>query len=145
MIRLAVRGIVMRGDRLLLVNAYGDGRFGLMCCPGGGVEKHASLPDNLIREIHEETGIAVAVERPVLVNEFHEPEAGFHQVEVFFRCHILAMPKGTDWHDPERVVTERRWVTREEFRDCRVKPSSLEEVVWGDGGPGYDTLELIVR
>jgi 8-oxo-dGTP diphosphatase len=45
--RLAVRGILLIEDRLLLVNAYSGQRSDLLCAPGGGVEPHASLPDNL--------------------------------------------------------------------------------------------------
>ena len=51
-LRLAVRGIVVVENRLLLVNAFRPGAGPeLWCAPGGGVEAHASLPDNLIREI----------------------------------------------------------------------------------------------
>ena len=66
-LRLAVRGIVMRDNRLLMVNAWPGGKSDLLCAPGGGVEKHQSLPDNLRREIYEETGITVSVGAPNLV------------------------------------------------------------------------------
>ena len=71
-----------------MVNAYGGGRSDLWCAPGGGAHAGASLPDNLQREVHEETGLTIAVGAPALVNEFHDPKSGFHQVEVFFRCTI---------------------------------------------------------
>ena len=58
--RLAVRAVLLHENRLLLVNAY-KGRTDLWCAPGGGVEPHASLPDNLRREMMEETGLDVAV------------------------------------------------------------------------------------
>ena len=41
--RLAVRAVLMHEGRLLLVNAYPDGKSDLMCAPGGGVELGASL------------------------------------------------------------------------------------------------------
>ncbi len=143
--RLAVRGIVMREDRLLLVNAYA-GRDDLWCAPGGGVERHASLPDNLAREIHEETGLRVAVGAPCLINEFHAPDRGFHQVDVYFRCRVLSGDPVGPWEDPEGIVTHRRWVTRAEMATLRVKPDSLAEAAWG--APGailYDPLEPLLR
>ena len=87
--RLAVRAIILHQDRLLLVNAYKGGTSDLWCAPGGGVESGASLHDNLIREVHEETGLTVAVGDPALINEFHDPITGFHQVDLFFRCTVI--------------------------------------------------------
>ena len=57
--RLAVRALILEGGRLLLVNAYPDGRSDLWCAPGGGVERGLGLPENLAREVHEETGLTV--------------------------------------------------------------------------------------
>ncbi len=144
--RLAVRGLVFRDDRLLLVNAWPGGKSDLLCAPGGGVEPHQSLPDNLRREIHEETGLVVSVGPPVLVNEFHDPESAFHQVDIYFRCSLAdpTIPEG--WTDPEGVVTERHWVTREELGRLRVKPDSLAEVAWDHAGDAaYDALEPLLR
>ena len=144
--RLAVRGLVFRDDRLLLVNAWPGGKSDLLCAPGGGVEPHQSLPDNLRREIHEETGLVVSVGPPVLVNEFHEPESAFHQVDIYFRCSLAdpTIPEG--WTDPEGVVTERHWVAREELGRLRVKPDSLAEVAWDHAGDAaYDALEPLLR
>ena len=145
--RLAVRGLIMREDRLLLVNAWADGQSDLMCAPGGGVEPGQSLPENLKREVHEETGLDVAVGIPVMVNEFHDPKGTFHQVDIYFRCEYLSGDPHGAWSDPEGVVSERRWVTRSELARIRVKPDSLGDVAWGaDAGPAfYDPLEPILR
>ncbi len=113
--------------------------------PGGGAQPHSSLPDNLVREIREETGLVVAVGAPVLVNEFHDPDRDFHQVDVYFRCTLTAGDLTDDWRDPEGVVTRRRFVTRTELAALRVKPDSLAEVAWGTGGITYDALEPILR
>ncbi|MDE3078843.1 MAG: NUDIX hydrolase [Paracoccaceae bacterium] len=141
--RLAVRALVLDGDRLLVVNAYPGGISDLWCAPGGGVHSGSGLPDNLAREVMEECGIAVEVGEPALVNEFHDPATGFHQVDVYFRCRALsALP--AVWRDPEGVVTERRFVTRDELARLRHKPDSLGPAAWGQGIL-YDPLEVIVR
>ncbi|MGR3344100.1 MAG: NUDIX domain-containing protein, partial [Paracoccaceae bacterium] len=73
--RLAVRAIILQDDALLLVNAYPPSRASdLWCAPGGGVEAGRSLPGNLKREVHEETGLNIRVDALVLVNEFHAPD-----------------------------------------------------------------------
>ncbi len=140
--RLAVRGLILDSDRLLLVNAYPGGRSDLWCAPGGGVEVGASLPDNLAREVMEECGIAITVGAPCLVNEFHDPERGFHQVDLYFRCRPLG-PLPSLWTDPAGVVTERRYFTREELARLRHKPDSLAAAAWGTEVL-YDPLERIV-
>lgn len=143
--RLAVRAVILRDDRLLLVNAW-KGRTHLWTCPGGGVEVHQSLPEALAREVMEETGLAVAVREPCLVNEFHDPRGSFHQVDIYFRCAILGGDPEGDWTDPEGIVSHRRWVAREELRLIRVKPDSLAAAVWGgEGRILYDPLEPILR
>ncbi|MEO0864588.1 MAG: NUDIX hydrolase, partial [Pseudomonadota bacterium] len=104
--RLAVRAVLVEEGRILMVNAWPDGQSPLMCAPGGGVEVGSSLPDNLAREVFEETGLRVAVGAPCLVNEFHDPISGYHQVEVFFRCTVAAgSPRPDAWTDAEAIVT----------------------------------------
>jgi ADP-ribose pyrophosphatase YjhB (NUDIX family) len=141
--RLSARALILAEDRLLLVNAYPGGVSDLWCAPGGGVHSGTSLPDNLRREVHEETGLMVEVGAPCLVNEFHDPESGFHQVDIYFRC-TTRDPLPEAWRDPAGIVTERRFVSRTELARLRHKPDSLATVAWGDGLI-YDPLELIVR
>ncbi len=144
--RLSVRGIVLREGRLLMVNAWPDGRSDLICAPGGGVRRGQSLPDNLVREIHEETGLTVQVGPVVLVNEFHDPAGAFHQVDVFFRCRLVSGDPGRGWTDPAGVVTRTLWLTRQELAGHRHRPASLPEAAWGEGGEAaYDALEPVVR
>lgn len=142
-IRLAARAIILHEDRLLLVNAYRGHRSDLWCAPGGGAIAHHSLPDNLAREVYEETGLSVRVGAPCLVNEFHSPEKGFHQAEIFFRCTIENGTTSDSWIDPEGVVNRHKWVTQTEIKSLRVKPDSLANIAWARG-IAYDPLERII-
>jgi 8-oxo-dGTP diphosphatase len=123
--RSAVRALILHEDRVLLVNAFAGQKSNLWCAPGGGVIAGHSLPQNLMREVFEETGLTIEVGAPALVNEFHDPTSGFHQVEVFF------------------VVTRRRFFTRDELAYIRVKPAGLAQAAWGKDCQ-YDPLEEIV-
>ena len=145
-VRLAVRAVILHEDRLLLVNAWPGGKSDLLCAPGGGVEPHEALPDTVRREVMEETGLTVSVGPPVLVNEFHDPNGDFHQVDIYFRCTLLCADIPDDWTDPEGVVVERHWVTRDEMGSLKIKPDSLAEVVWDHTGDAlYDPLEPLLR
>lgn len=144
--RLSARALILRDACLLLVNAYRGGVSDLWCAPGGGVEAGTSLPENLIREVHEETGLTVAVGPLALVNEFHDPVTGFHQVDLYFRCDIAAGVIAADWRDPARVVTRRQFFSRSDLARIRFKPDSLADVAFGAPGIAhYDPLEVIVR
>ena len=144
--RLATRAIILHEARLLLVNAYpGDRGSDLWCAPGGGVMPGQSLPENLAREVHEETGLTVTVGGLALVNEFHDPKTGFHQVDLFFRCAVTDGRLDDSWCDPEAVVTERRFFSLSELQRIRLKPDSLPEVAFNaGGGAAYDPLETII-
>ncbi|TCP44205.1 NUDIX domain-containing protein [Rhodovulum marinum] len=142
--RLAVRALILHENRLLLVNAWPDGISDLWCAPGGGVDPGTSLPENLAREVHEETGLTVDVGAPCLVNEFHDPGRPFHQVDIYFRCTIRQGRLDAAWRDPEGVVTERRFFARDEMAAIRFKPDSLPDAAWGMGLL-YDPLEPLVR
>jgi 8-oxo-dGTP diphosphatase len=143
-IRLAVRALILRGDRLLVVNAYPAGGRELWCCPGGGVEPHVSLPDNLAREVHEETGLTIRVGPLRLVNEFHDPAGDYHQVDLMFRA-TAEGDLSDAWRDPEDVVHTRRLVTRAELAALPHRPLRLAEAAWQDGPVIYDPLEPILR
>ena len=118
--------------------------------PGVDQQKSAFVHDNgthgnLIREVFEETGLQLTVGAPCLVNEFHDPKGDFHQVDIYFRGTVSDPTLNLDWRDPEGIVTHRRWVSRADMAQLRVKPDSLAAVAWADAdAPGYDPLEPIV-
>lgn len=145
--RLSARAIILHQGRLLIVNAWPGGISDLWCAPGGGVERGASLHANLAREIHEETGLTIAVGAPCLINEFHDPGGDFHQVDIYFRASITGGDPNAAWTDPEGIVEHRRWVTEAELRTLRFKPDSLPDVAFGPpaAAPLYDPLEPILR
>ena len=146
-VRLATRAIIMKDNRLLVVNAWPPAaKSELLCAPGGGVEAGSSLPANLAREVYEETGLRVRVGAVCLINEFHDPTRPFHQVDIYFRCDVIDGEVSETWEDPEGIVTDRFWLTRSELEGRKFKPDSLPKVAWQDAdAPDYDPLELLVK
>ncbi|XWN31215.1 MAG: NUDIX hydrolase [Devosia sp.] len=143
--RLATRALIVEEGRLLLVNAYADGKSDLWCAPGGGVEAGSDIPSNLKREVYEETGLTISVGGLVLLSEFHDPSSDFHQVDLFFRARIEGGRLDGAWMDPDAIVTERQFFSRAEMGAIRFKPTSLPQIAFGtDAGIHYDALEPIV-
>ncbi|MEM7695936.1 MAG: NUDIX hydrolase [Pseudomonadota bacterium] len=128
--RLAVRGILVREGRVLMVNAFA-GSDALWCLPGGGVEAGADLADNLVREVFEETGLRVTVGDLAHVSEFADPDTGFHQVELFF--HVEAEGDVVDTIDP--VVSHRGWFDAARLAALPHKPDTISALAFGPRGP----------
>ena len=107
----------------------------------------SSLPDNLMREVYEETGLRVTVGDPCLVNEFHDPNGSFHQVDIYFRCKLQG-PAQIDptWQDTDKIVSQWHWLSADELAACPHKPDSLGAVAFDTAATvSYDPLEPIVR
>jgi len=145
--RVAVRAVIIENGKLLLVNAWAAGTGSdLLCAPGGGVEPHTSLPENLKREVMEETGLDIEVGPVCLVNEFHDPGRDFHQVDIYFRADVIAGEISDTWQDPEKIVYQRVWASAAEMANLNIKPDSLAAVAFGqDNAITYDPLEPLVR
>ncbi|MEM8571147.1 MAG: NUDIX domain-containing protein [Pseudomonadota bacterium] len=143
--RLAVRAVIVESGRLLLVNAPAGGRPDLWCAPGGGAVTHASLPDNLAREVHEETGLRVSVGRLLGVCEFHDRHGDFHQVDLFFAARSLDGELQEEWRDPEGIVTRRRWFSPTDLGKTWFKPDILPDLAFGGAqDPAYHPLEAMI-
>lgn len=147
--RLSARALLVENDRLLLVNAYPDAVNAaletiLWCAPGGGIERHQSVPDNLAREVFEETGLTVEIGALVGFNEFHDPKGSFHQVDLFFRARLVSGQLTESWRDADDIVTQRRFFSRDELADIRYKPDRMGQMAFDDGPVIYDPLEQII-
>lgn len=87
--KVDVRGVLFRGEQILLVKERSDGRWAL---PGGWADVGESPSESVVREIYEESGFQ---SRPVkLLAVFdrskhgHEPPFPFHIYKLFILCEI---------------------------------------------------------
>ncbi|PND56491.1 NUDIX hydrolase [Mycobacterium sp. ENV421] len=100
---VSVAGIVVRDDgRVLVIRRDDNGRWE---APGGVLELDESFEAGVQREVLEETGLAVTVERLTGVYK----NLSFGIVALVYRCR----PAGGEPHATEEA-REIRWMTREE-------------------------------
>src|SRR6266480_2299625 len=99
--RIAVSALIFDGERILLALRRDIDWWNL---PGGGMELGETVEEAVRREVHEETGLLVAVER--LVGVYSKPQK--QEVVLTFRCRI---------EGGELTATE-------ESRECRFFVSS---------------------
>jgi ADP-ribose pyrophosphatase YjhB (NUDIX family) len=104
---VSVAGIVVRDDgRVLVIKRDDNGHWE---APGGVLELDESFEAGVRREVLEETGIEVTVER--LTGVYKNLTLGI--VALVYRCR----PAGGEPHATEEA-REIRWMTREEVRSA---------------------------
>jgi 8-oxo-dGTP diphosphatase len=127
--RLAAYALIIDdAGRVLLSRELGRRRPSPWLLPGGGVE-HGEHPEQaVIREVQEETGLAVQVGalQKVLsdVTRVGRRRRALHTVRLIYQATIV--PTGPDQAAPEpgdaRRSDEARWHTAMECRSLRLEP-----------------------
>jgi ADP-ribose pyrophosphatase YjhB (NUDIX family) len=84
-----VRGAIVRGEEVLLVQERSDGRW---CLPGGWADVGATPSEMVVREVWEESGLEVVPRSLVGVfdgNRAQEPLALHHAYKLIFLCELI--------------------------------------------------------
>ena len=92
--KVDVRGVVFRGDRILLVHGTDDGRWTM---PGGWADVGESPSEAVLKEIREESGYPAKAVRLLGVQNRDLRERApwpFHAYKLFFLCELLADEPG---------------------------------------------------
>ena len=86
--KVDVRGVVFRGDEILLVHERIDGRWTL---PGGWVDVREGPSESVQREVLEESGYATRAVKllAVLDRDRHHAPQVWHSWKVFILCELL--------------------------------------------------------
>lgn len=123
----AVGGVVLDGDRVLLVKRAWPPRQGEWSLPGGQLELGESLQDGVRREVREETGLDVTVGPLVEVfDRVHRDDAGrvrYHFVIVDFLCAPAGgvLCAGDD-------AADARWVRHDDVAALGVNAFTVEVI-----------------
>ena len=117
---LSIVAAIIRRDGKILITKRPDNVHlaGLWEFPGGKVESGESLPAALEREIREELGVEITVDREYFSVEHEYPDKSVHLH--FFDCTIL---RG----EPQPLeVADLRWVKTAELVDFEFPPADAE-------------------
>lgn len=111
--RVAVGAIIFKDDNVLLVKRRNPPAQGLWAIPGGKVRWGETLEQALKREIREETGLEIAIERLVKIVEFlpdRQSNNAYHYIILDFLARVThgEMKAGDDalqigWFDKQQV------------------------------------------
>ena len=146
-IRVSSRAIIINEDKILL-NCFGNGVY--YNFPGGGIEENETAKQAVVREVMEESGLAVEVGELVFSLEY-EPEschqrlknrclqsdllspvcpcrncAGAHHISFFFRCYLKQdIPPQTASHtdiNPDGITPEAKWIPLSDLNNINLVP-----------------------
>jgi len=98
---LAVSAAIFRDGRVLIVRSGRPPAHGLYTLPGGGVELGETLEQAVIREVREETGLAIA---PIGLVGFREAIARDAAARV--ERHFVILPFAAHWVGGEIALSE---------------------------------------
>lgn len=130
-LRTRVNGILIDGDRLLMVkHRMGNGRI-LWSVPGGGMHFGSTAAENLKREFMEETHLEIAVGDYLFVNEYLNPP--LHAMEHFFAVKRIngnvKLGKDPELSGKNQILLEISW--KSIFDIQSIPDESLHQIFWG--------------
>lgn len=136
-------------DRLLMVKQHHEGRDILMV-PGGAIEDGETAKVAAVREVKEETGLDIKVNRMIWHIEEVSQKRGQRFVN-YFGAEIVGghveLGKDPEFDNEHQVLREVKFMTKEEILNAseKVFPALLKKELWelieGDM-EGYDSFKL---
>jgi 8-oxo-dGTP diphosphatase len=123
--RTRVAMVLVDGDRLLLVrHQKGDQTYWLL--PGGGLDYGEELAACAKRELFEETGLAVEVERFLYLSESISPDKSRHILHITVLGRLVG---GALVKADEAVLAEVAWVPFAELAALTMYPAFQDRLL----------------
>ena len=141
-----VAAVVERGGDLLLVRHKKPDRDAYWVLPGGRLEPGETIPECAVRELAEETGLAVSFSGVLYVDEFLRE--GRHTVDVVARMTLEGDDDAVLGSDPEvapdaePTLKEVRWVSVDELRGIELLPDLVKRRLLADAETGWMPEEV---
>jgi 8-oxo-dGTP diphosphatase len=110
-LRPAAYALILHQGRILLLTMRHTGKYHL---PGGGIHPDESIEETLRREVREETGIAIQVERFLHREElffYYDPsDTAYHGLHLFYLCRPETLDLLPDAQVDDGSAEKPRWV-----------------------------------
>lgn len=128
--RPSVYGVIINDGKILMIRNKSNGK---LFFPGGGVNLGETLLNALKREVIEETGIEIEVEKFLHFKEqffYWDPgDEAYHSFNFFYICR----PKTIELIDDDKVDDEEaekpRWIDLKEMKQTGNNLETVEEVL----------------
>lgn len=129
-IRNAVRALIIRDDRILLLRKEGGERGERFALPGGAQDLGETLEQALNRECMEEIATEVSIQHLVQVADYFKqrdtsPPSTRHLVEFLFECTIPESYQPKSGHHPDKHQVEVVWTALDDLENISFYPRSF--------------------
>jgi 8-oxo-dGTP diphosphatase len=129
-IRIIVRVVIYNKGKVLLVRNKGENFW---YPPGGEWEyKKEKIIEAALREVKEEVGLKVKIERFLYLQEFY-PKPGLIFFEIFWLAKLLSGKSLNHKHvdlDPNGQVEIAVWYSKDDLKNLKVFPKRLKTTFW---------------
>lgn len=126
--RIAAAGIILNRGRVLLVRYDDKKRKSFLVGPGGGVKIKESIPQALIREVKEETGLKVKPCKMLFVEDVLFWD--YRMIKVWFLCKIVDGQLVETQEAKDEGIVEVGWYKKDQLQNEIVYPQILIDVDW---------------
>jgi 8-oxo-dGTP pyrophosphatase MutT (NUDIX family) len=127
-VRPAAYGIIVQDGKILLLNSKSTDKLWF---PGGGINPDEKLKEALKREVKEEAGIGVKIERLFYFEEtffYYDPlNEAYHNFSFFFSCKPLSIKLLQDDQVNDLESDKPRWIslTKLKIQDCQTPAGKI--------------------
>lgn len=133
-IRNAVRAVIVRSGRVLLLRKQGGGRGERFALPGGAQESGETLEEALQRECLEEIGTEVAILDLLHLADYFKqrdtvPPSTRQLVEFLFLCDVPPDYQAGNGARPDKHQVEVIWAPVSEVASMILLPASLSRIL----------------
>ena len=126
--RIRVAGILIENDKILLIQHYKNNKK-YWLIPGGGNDWGETAKEALIREYKEETNMDIEVDKFLFFSETISPNKERHVLNLFFKVHRNNKNDYNIQLGNEEVLTDLKFVTKEELKKMTVYPNIKENLL----------------
>ena len=133
-------GIAVSGDRVLMNRGIGESYWFV---PGGRINAGEDSASALLREMREEIGQEVSLERLLctIENFFEHKGRSFHELGVYYAMRVPKEWEGSVFLKDDGADVEYRWMPLAEAAESLVYPEPVKEFILGKVVGGHIILD----
>lgn len=133
---ISAAALIVQHNRLLLVNHRKSGQYDFWLPPGGKLQGPESIFACARREVLEETGLSVELDRIVYIVEYAEPH--YHFCKFFIHCKSCTGSLTLANKEPEETfLVDARFFAKADLQGIKVQPAILQDRFWDDLAAGF--------